>query len=208
MSAVVVMAKEPRPGRVKTRLCPPCTAEEAAELAAAALDDTMRAVASSGCATRVLAFDGRPDRWRRPGWSLLSQVDGDLAHRLDAAARAAPAPALLIGMDTPQVTGRLLDDASGLLEAPGVDAVLGPARDGGYWAIGFRTRPAGAFDDIVMSTSETGRHQYERLEALGLRVELLPPLRDVDTITDAAAVAAEVPHTQFARAFRSIVRVP
>jgi glycosyltransferase A (GT-A) superfamily protein (DUF2064 family) len=59
-----------------------------------------------------------------------------------------------------------------------------------------------------MSTSETGRHQYERLEALGLRVELLPPLRDVDTITDAAAVAAEVPHTQFARAFHSIARVP
>jgi rSAM/selenodomain-associated transferase 1 len=208
MSAVVVMAKEPRPGRVKTRLCPPCTAEEAAELAGAALDDTMRAVASSACAARVLAFDGRPDRWRRSGWSLLTQVDGDLGHRLDAAARAVPTPALLIGMDTPQVTGRLLDDACRRLEAPGVDAVLGPAADGGYWAVGFRTRPTGAFDEVVMSTSETGRHQYERLKALGLRVELLPPLRDVDTITDAAAVAAEVPHTQFARAFRSIARVP
>jgi rSAM/selenodomain-associated transferase 1 len=204
VTTVVVMAKEPVPGRVKTRLCPPCTTEEAATLASAALEDTMQAVGATSCTTRVLALDGCLAPWARPGWSLLPQTGGDLAARLGAAAGSVAAPSLLIGMDTPQVTPAMLDDACTRLQAPGVDAVLGLADDGGYWAIGFRARRPGAFDGVAMSTPDTGRQQLTRLEDLGLRVDLLPKLRDVDTITDAAAVAADAPGSRFARAFRSL----
>jgi rSAM/selenodomain-associated transferase 1 len=207
MTTVVVMAKEPRPGRVKTRLCPPCSPTEAATLAAAALHDTLAAVDACACSRRVLAFDGRPDGWLRPGWSLLRQVDGGLGRRLDAAARAVAGPVLLIGMDTPQVTPRLLDDASARLSAPGVDAVLGPADDGGYWVIGFRTPPAGAFEGVAMSSADTGRQQRARLEALGLRTDVLPALRDVDTVGDARLVADVAPTSAFAHAFRGLAAV-
>jgi rSAM/selenodomain-associated transferase 1 len=205
VTTLVVMAKEPRPGRVKTRLCPPCRAPQAAALAAAALRDTLDAVDRSGCTARALAFDGRPAHWLRPGWSHIRQVDGDLGRRLAAAVDAVAGPVVLIGMDTPQVTPELLDDACARLDAPGVDAVLGLADDGGYWAIGFCGRRQGAFDAVSMSTAGTGREQRARLEALGLRVAALPPLRDVDTIADARAVAASAPQSTFARTLHEVV---
>src|SRR5207237_3773477 len=70
---VIVMAKSPRPGRVKTRLCPPCTAEEAAAVAAAALADTLDAVAASEAVRKVLALDGPPGPWLPPGFELIAQ---------------------------------------------------------------------------------------------------------------------------------------
>jgi rSAM/selenodomain-associated transferase 1 len=205
MTTVVVMAKEPRPGRVKTRLCPPCSPREAAELAAAALGDTLAAVEGAACERRVLAFDGAPDSWLRPGWSVVRQVDGDLGTRLAAAVDAVAGPVLLVGMDTPQLTPALLDDASARLASPVVDAVLGRADDGGYWAIGFRARRAGAFDGVAMSTCDTARQQRARLDALGMRVAELPRLRDVDTVDDARSVARSAPRSGFAHAFRRMV---
>jgi rSAM/selenodomain-associated transferase 1 len=199
MTTIVVLAKEPVPGRVKTRLCPPCSPAQAADLAAAALTDTLAAVDAARCDHRVLAFDGRPPR--RRGWTVVPQVAGDLGRRLDAVVGTIAGPVLVVGMDTPQLTGPLLDDACARLARPGIDAVLGPADDGGYWAIGFAGRRSGAFDDVPMSTSDTGRHQRRRLDALGLRVAALPPLRDVDTIDDARAVAQDAPCSMFARAF-------
>ena len=200
MTTVVVMAKEPRPGRVKTRLCPPCTPQEAARLAAAALADTLAAVEAASCARRLLAFDGCAGDWHRPGWDLVAQVDGELGQRLGAAATAVDGPVLLVGMDTPQLSGALLDHACERLAEPGIDAVLGPADDGGYWAVGFHRPVEGAFDEVPMSTAATGRHQRARLDALGLRVGALPRLRDVDTFADARAVAALIPHSGFAHA--------
>jgi uncharacterized protein len=207
MTTVVVLAKEPRPGRVKTRLCPPCTPRQAAELAAAALSDTLTAVDAASCTDRVLAFDGRPGRWRRKGWSVRPQVDGDLGRRLDATVAAVDGPVLVVGMDTPQLTPALLDDACARLESPGTDAVLGPADDGGYWAIGFRDRRAGAFDDVPMSCADTGARQRARLAEIGLRVAELARLRDVDTIADARTVAELAPASEFARAYHACVAV-
>lgn len=203
MTTIVVVAKEPVPGKVKTRLCPPCSPREAADLAAAALADTIAAVDASGCRHRVLAFDGRAPR--RHGWTVVPQVSGDLGRRLDAAVGSIPGPILVVGMDTPQLTPALLDDACARLAQPEVDAVLGPADDGGYWAIGFSGRRGGAFDDVPMSTPHTGRHQRERLHAIGLRVAALPSLRDVDTIDDARAVAHDAPGSRFARALRRMI---
>ncbi len=204
MTTVVVIAKEPRPGRVKTRLCPPCSPREAATIAEAALGDTLVAVARTRCAARVVALDGDRGPWLPAGFDVVPQAGGDLGTRLAAASDAVAGPVLVIGMDTPQVTPALLERACLRLADPTVDAVLGQARDGGYWAIGFRGRRDAAFAGVPMSTAATGNAQRARLHALGLRVDELPHLRDVDTFADARAVARLVPTSSFAR---SVTRV-
>jgi glycosyltransferase A (GT-A) superfamily protein (DUF2064 family) len=108
-------------------------------------------------------------------------------------------PALLVGMDTPQLTPGLLAAAASELAAPGVDAVLGPALDGGFWIIGLAAPAPTAFHGVPMSAPRTGAIQRRRLEQLGMRVAELPVLRDVDTMEDAYAVARECPNGLFAR---------
>jgi rSAM/selenodomain-associated transferase 1 len=198
MTALIVVAKAPAPGRVKTRLCPPCTPEQAAALAAAALADTLAAVDRSESERRLLALDGAPGPWVAPGWEVVAQGAGDLGARIDAAIAGVEGPVLVLGMDTPQVTATHLDRAWATLLSPDVDAVLGPAHDGGYWTIGVRTPRRGLFDDVEMSTSRTGAQQRARLDALGLRVATLGALRDVDTFADALDVAAGIPSSRFA----------
>jgi rSAM/selenodomain-associated transferase 1 len=208
---LLVMAKTPVPGRVKTRLCPPATPEAAARIAAAALTDTLAAVAATPAARRVLvlarsAVDGAV--WtvdRRPASVTVVPQRGDgLADRL-ANAYADTAvpdlPALLVGMDTPQVTPDLLAAAAARLTAAAepVDAVLGMAADGGWWALGLRdATQAAALRGVPTSTPDTGRLTLEALRRRGLRVAPLPVLRDVDTAADAWAVAAGCPGTRFA----------
>jgi len=200
MTTIVVIAKEPRPGRVKTRLCPPCTPEAAAVIAAAALHDTLAAVTASACSQRVLALEGRPGPWVPPGFTVIPQVAGDLGARLAAAVESVAGPVLIVGMDTPQLTSSILDDACTRLNEPEIDAVLGRAVDGGYWGIGFRDRRRGAFAGVPMSSGQTATRQLDRLRALGLAVGDLPWLRDVDTFADAREVASTVPGSAFARA--------
>ena len=201
---VVVLAKAPVPGRVKTRLCPPCTPDQAATLAEAALVDTLDAVAATRGIRRVLALDGRVGTWPRFGIRVVAQSEGGLDCRIAGAFGVTAGPILVIGMDTPQVTPRVLEHASRALRAPGTDAVLGPADDGGYWALGL-TRPApAAVLGVAMSTPRTGAEQLHRLEVLGLRVRMLSSARDVDTIDDAGAVARLAPSTRFAAAFRDL----
>jgi hypothetical protein len=198
VTTVVVMAKTPIPGRVKTRLCPPCTPQQAAALAAAALADTFSAVQAAACERRVLTLDGAPGPWVPRGWTIVPQATGGLGARLDAAVLTVDGPVLVVGMDTPQITPEILDDAFARLLAPGTDAVLGPADDGGYWAIGVRAPRGGLFDDVEMSTARTGAQQRARLQALGLTVEELECLRDVDTFADALEVADRIPSSRFA----------
>ena len=199
---LIVLAKEPRPGRVKTRLCPPCTPESAAELAAAALADTLAAATGAGADRVVLALDGRPGPWCPPGVDVVDQGDGDLDRRLTRAWAATPGPAVQIGMDTPQVTAADLDAAMDALLAPGVDAVLGPAADGGWWAAGLRRPHPRAILGVPTSRPDTGARQLDRLHDLGLAVAALPVRVDVDTWPDALAVATTHPGTRFAAAVR------
>ena len=203
-ATILVIAKEPVAGRVKTRLCPPCTADEAACLASAALADTCAAVAGTRAAGRAVALDGRPGPWIPPGFSVFEQVAGDRADRLAAATAAVGGPVLVVGMDTPQLTAAQLDGALATLDAAGTDAVLGPATDGGYWSIGLRAPVREVFAGVAMSRPDTGAQQLARLTALGLNTELLPELRDVDTIADAQVVAGDAPTTRFAAAFRAL----
>ena len=202
---VLVMAKEPVAGRVKTRLCPPCTPEEAAAIAEAALADTLEAVAGSGASRRIVALAGRPGPWLPPGFAVIAQRGAGLAARLANAWADAGGPGIQIGMDTPQVTAGDLDHLLALV-APG-HSVLGRACDGGWWVIGLPPKhpstvrpidPASVFTGIPMSTPVTGDRQERRLRDLGLTVRRAPRRRDIDTAADLAAVAAEAPGTRTA----------
>jgi glycosyltransferase A (GT-A) superfamily protein (DUF2064 family) len=197
------MAKEPIPGRVKTRLCPPCTPAEAAHIAEAALVDTLQAVVDCTADRRVLAIVGRPGAWLPAGFDVIDQHGADFAARLANAWSEAGGPGFQIGMDTPQITPALLDAALDQLAA-GQSAVLGRALDGGWWGVGFQEPPVGAFDGVTMSRSDTADQQVARLESLGMSVHEVAPLRDVDTWEDALAVAAEVPDARFGAAVTSV----
>ncbi len=201
--AVAVLAKAPVPGRVKTRLCPPLRPEEAAGLAAAAIADTLQAVDATRDARRVLVVDGVAPP-TPAGFRVLPQRAGDLAHRLAGAVADVGGPVLVVGMDTPQVAPDMLDRALDALGRPDTDGVLGPALDGGYWAIGLTRADPRVFDRVPMSVASTGARQLARMRELGLRVQLLPAMRDIDRYEDAVVVAADAPGTRFAAAFRRL----
>jgi hypothetical protein len=201
-TTLLVIAKQPVPGRVKTRLVPPCTYEQAAALAEAALADTLEAVLRAPAARRVLVLDGEAGPWLPPGFDVVPQCGGPLDERLAAAFAAVTGPALLIGMDTPQVTPGLL-----AVDWQAADAVFGPAADGGFWALGLRVPDPALLRGVPMSTPATGAIQRARLVSAGLRVADLPQLRDVDTAADAAAVARKAPGSRFAARARALAAV-
>ena len=203
---VLVIAKEPIPGRVKTRLTPPFTPADAAALATASLADTLAAVSATPVAQAVLALDGAPGAWLPPGFRVIPQRGGGLDERLAAAFADAhatlPVPMVLIGMDTPQVTSGLLADAARALASGEADAVFGPAADGGFWLLGLRRPDRSLLAGVPMSRADTGRHQLDRLTSAGLRVAMLPELTDVDTFREAELIAGVIPGSRFAAAFR------
>lgn len=205
--SLIVIAKEPLPGLAKTRLAPTLTPEDAARVAEACLIDTLEAVAATPAHRRVLVLDGEPGSWlpAGAGFELVPQRAGDLGERLAGAFEdSGAAPAVLVGMDTPQLTPALLATAIETLSSAAVDAVLGPADDGGYWAIGLRAADRAVFEDVPMSAADTGARQHERLGQLGLETIELEPLRDIDTIEDARAVAAAAPSTRCSRVLRDV----
>lgn len=211
---LLVLAKAPEPGRVKTRLCPPLAPAEAADLAAAALLDTLDAVSRVPDGAVVVALAGRPGAAARAvelrtalrGVVTRGQRGPDLGHRIAAAHRDTAAllpgrPVLQLGMDTPQVEPGLLTAAAEPLRHGTLDAVLGPAADGGWWALGLRDpRAAVVIADVPTSRADTGERTLHALRAAGLRVGPLPELTDVDTAADATAVARAAPGTRFADA--------
>ncbi|MGW0787863.1 TIGR04282 family arsenosugar biosynthesis glycosyltransferase [Streptomyces sp. NPDC002911] len=199
-TTLLVIAKEPVPGRVKTRLTPPFSPGEAAELAAAALEDTLRTVLILPALRRVLVLEGSPGPWMPRGFDVVPQRAGTLDERIAAAFGACAGPALLIGMDTPQITSALLAPALSPGGWDGCDAWFGPAEDGGFWALGLAAPDPGLVRGVPMSLPGTGGLQRARLTDAGLTVRDLPPLRDVDTAEDALRVAATAPHGRFAAA--------
>jgi glycosyltransferase A (GT-A) superfamily protein (DUF2064 family) len=199
---LLVIAKAPVPGQVKTRLCPPCTYRQAAHIAAAALSDTLAAGTVGEFDRRTIVLYGQ---YRAPsGWHRVPQRGDGLAQRLAngfADTAQAGTASVLIGMDTPQVTARMLATVTvGLADA---DAVLGPAADGGWWTLALRDPShAEVLRAVPMSTSDTGAATLDALRSRGLRVGLTVPLRDVDTARDAWAVAEAYPDGAFAAAVR------
>ena len=177
---MLVVAKAPVPGQAKTRLAASVGDQAAADIAAAALLDTLDAVAAAPVAARVVALTGELDaassRRRNPAraWPISPwspQRGADFAERLanahiDAAAAAGGLPVLQIGMDTPQVTAELIGECARELLA--ADAVLGLARDGGWWVLGVtEAAMADCLRAIPMSRSDTGAVTLAALEDTG-----------------------------------------
>jgi uncharacterized protein len=205
---LIVLAKAPVPGRVKTRLTPPFTPQEAATLAEAALVDTLEAGASASFARHLLSLD---DERAAPG-TLRAELparfevspqrgrglDERIAAAFDDAYAQLAVPVVLIGMDTPQVTPGLLETVAQPLAAGDADAVFGPAEDGGFWLLGLRKPDAQLILGVPMSADHTGRVQLDRLRDAGLRVRQVPELLDVDTAEDAERVASQARGSRFA----------
>jgi len=193
---VIVLAKAPVAGRVKTRLCPPCTPSQAAAVAAAALADTLDVVTAARVGRRILAVEGA---FTAPaGWDLMPQRGESLGARIAHAFADNYRPGaatVLVGMDTPQMSTQDFDVMFRQLAVPGgPGAVLGPAADGGWWALGLRDgRHAAVLDGIVTSTATTGADTRSALRRRGLRVAPLRTLTDVDSAGDAFAVSALCP---------------
>ncbi|MET8451111.1 DUF2064 domain-containing protein [Streptomyces sp. NPDC005209] len=205
-ATLLVIAKEPVPGRVKTRLTPPYTSQEAAALAEAALTDTLHTVLRAPARRRVLVLDGTPGPWLPPGFEVAAQVSGGLDERIVGAFELCDdGPALLVGMDTPHMSVDLLSRVG----QDGLDAWFGPASDGGFWALGLAApaRARSLVRGVPMSTDRTGAIQRLRLAQAGLTVRDLPSLRDVDTAADAAAVAGLCPpSSRFATTMASLAQ--
>lgn len=184
-SAMMVIAKTPKVGRVKTRLCPPLTAEVACEVAWASLLDTLDTAAQVSATRHVLVLDGAAGPWIPAGFEVIKQRGDGLGDRLAAAFSDVGQGGIVIAMDTPQVTAAQLTSALNAL-ADGADSVLGFADDGGYWLIGLRAGLAASaiFAGVPMSTANTGEAQLCQLQHLGLSTVVVDSLRDIDTVDD------------------------
>jgi glycosyltransferase A (GT-A) superfamily protein (DUF2064 family) len=199
---LLVVAKAPVPGLAKTRLAATVGKEVAADLAAAALLDTLTAVHAADVTTRVVALTGDLDRAARSaevrdllvGCVVIGQRGDTLGGRLAAAHRdagaLAPGPLLQIGMDTPQVTPAVLSDAVDTLATGSADAVYGPATDGGWWSLGLGDPARADFlSDVAMSAADTGVQTVRALRTVCPVVRELPELTDVDVAGDVWPVA-------------------
>jgi rSAM/selenodomain-associated transferase 1 len=202
---LAVIAKTPVAGRVKTRLCPPCAPEQAAAIAEAALRDTLDAVLATGAGRCAVVLDGERPDWIGESLHVIPQRGDGLDERLAAAFTDLGGATVVIGMDTPQVTPDLLDAVVHELCEPGVDAVLGPANDGGYWVIGLRAPRPDALVGVPMSVEDTGHHQMERLRQLGLRTRTVAELTDLDTFDEAVEVARIARGARFSAAVAAVL---
>ncbi len=199
---VVVMAKAPRAGRSKTRLCPPCRPDQAAAIAEAALRDTLATVLAVPGIRRVVALDGPVGPWLPAGFSVVAQRGDGLGERLAHAVDGAGGPVVVIGMDTPQLTPEGLASVVATLR-PG-RAVLGPAADGGWWALGLAEPDGAVFTGVPMSRDDTGARQEAQLRRCGLVLDRAGVLRDIDHWPDALEAAAATPGSHLARAVAEV----
>ncbi|MCU1397706.1 MAG: hypothetical protein JWN62_815 [Acidimicrobiales bacterium] len=202
---VIVIAKAPVAGRVKTRCTPPCSPAQAAQLAEAALVDTLTAVDACSADRVVIALDGAPGSWLPTRFEVHPQPDGSLGDRLDHAFRAVGAPAFLIGMDTPQITVHMIDRAlDELRSSSGPDALVGPSEDGGFWSLGLRDPAADLCHAVPMSRADTCASLFRALRSRHMAYGLLPMLTDVDDFAAALTVAGASSSSGFAATVQRI----
>ncbi|HEX8256863.1 MAG TPA: TIGR04282 family arsenosugar biosynthesis glycosyltransferase [Allosphingosinicella sp.] len=184
---ILIFAKAPVAGAVKTRLIPALGAEGAAKLARTMLIETCReAVAAEvGPAELCLAGDRACIPELPEGVALSDQGEGDLGARLWRAAERAGPPLLLIGTDCPGLDrGRLRSAAEALRQH---DAVLHPTEDGGYALLGLNRLDPSLFTDVAWSTASVAGTTIGRIEGLGWSVFLSETLRDIDEPVDLVA---------------------
>lgn len=200
---LLIMAKVPRPGTCKTRLCPPLSPEQAAELYRGFLLDTLAgaraAMARETVPTTVVLIHPQGDaeamRSLLPfAVNLHEQPKGDLGATLNGLFSEYLADGcervIIIGTDSPSMPTEFLLEA---LAAPNEqDVVLGRARDGGYYLIGLKRPVPRLFEEIAWSTSQVYAQTVERAAELGLRVYNLPPWYDIDTVSELHELVREI----------------
>jgi uncharacterized protein len=192
--AVAIMAKAPRAGEVKTRLCPPLSLVDAAELYRRLLLDKIEQVSSLRMASLAIAYTPAEARAFfeevAPGFVLVPQRGADLGDRLANSLGELLGQghrgALAIDSDTPTLPLAFLQQALDLIVTPEIDVVLGPTEDGGYYLIGLRALHRELFEAIAWSTQQVLSETIRRADAKGLRVACLPPWYDIDSPDDLA----------------------
>lgn len=199
VSALIIFAKAPIPGQVKTRLCPPLTPDEAASLHGSFVLDMLERSRATASMDRFVACAPSPDHVffkilaERHGVRLIAQTGDDLGARLARAIADVFAlgyrRVLVIGTDLPTLPASAFGDAEQLLAAH--DVVLGPALDGGYYLIGLRKPAPELFAGLPWSTDRVLALTKQKAAALGLSTGLLPVRRDIDTVEDLKALIEE-----------------
>jgi rSAM/selenodomain-associated transferase 1 len=194
-TALIIFAKAPIPGEVKTRLCPPLTPDEAASLHGTLVLDTIERTKNLPGVSLYVA--GAPDHAHpffkvlegRYGAKLLPQRGPDLGTRMRWAMQDAfeqgVQDVILTGTDLPTLPRAHLTEALKLIKTH--DVVLGPTPDGGYYLIGLRRMIPDLFDGIAWSTASVFAETKKKIESAGLSLGLLPECRDLDTLEDLKA---------------------
>jgi rSAM/selenodomain-associated transferase 1 len=196
--AVGLFAKAPRPGRVKTRLVPPLTHDEAAAFARLCLEESLRRFRAEVPAAWTLFLDEPPESWcseiaNAYGIAIAEQGEGDLGERLHRAFRgllATSSRVVMIGSDSPTLDPAWIASALARLES--ADVVLGPARDGGCYLIGMRRDPGTILDEITWSSSRVCDQIRARASGAGARLAMLPEWYDLDEASDLERAARDV----------------
>ncbi len=211
--ALIVAAKEPLPGKTKTRLTPPLSPEQAAALSRSFLFDTLDLMSQVLGVQPVIAYTPpeAESHFRTiapPGFRLSPQIGSDLGARLDNVLRihlhGGYTRAVVIASDSPSLPAAYLAQAFQALDDSTVDAVFGPCDDGGYYLVGLKAPCAALFRGMTMSTPSVLAESLERARAQSLRTACLPPWYDVDTLQDLARLCQDLdrlpatvaPHTR------------
>ncbi len=219
-NTLVIFAKWPLPGQVKTRLCPPLRSDQAAELARCFLLDTVERVSRLEEVQVWVAFTPADSEARfrallPASVCYLPQRGADLGERelnifVDLFEGAATRVAIM-GSDIPSVPLAYLRSAFDLLKNPDCDAVLGPSRDGGYYCIGAQAGHAGLpalFEHIEWSTEKVMQQTLQQARLHNLNVHLIPRWYDVDTVEDMRKLAEQLkdmPHEEGAPRTRNFL---
>ncbi|MBA3469526.1 MAG: TIGR04282 family arsenosugar biosynthesis glycosyltransferase [Herpetosiphonaceae bacterium] len=198
---LLIVAKEPRPGQVKTRLGATIGYDQAAQLYHAFTCDTLRVAATLGATRLALAHwpAEAAAHFRRAmpqGALVFAQQGADfglrLNHAFTQAALAGATRMVLIGTDSPSLPLRNIEQAFAHLADPAIDVVLGPCTDGGWYLMGLRTPQPALFQEIAWSTEIVYAQTVRRIKACGLALATLPAWYDVDTAADLPHLAADL----------------
>ncbi len=199
---LIIFAKEPRPGQVKTRLCPPFALGAGARLYHCFLEDILEEMARLPGISPALAYTPAAARdfftkLTAPGILLMPQTEGDLEERLvrafDRGFAAGFETVLVRNSDSPDLPGELVLAAKQALESGGADLALGPSPDGGYYLVGLKIPRPEIFQGMPWSTPTVLADTLARARRLSLAVHLLPPWADIDTVADLRAFLRRVP---------------